>query len=234
MADRIVIQFTPQIDSVVLFAPNESITQVFASPPVPTTITPVIMQDGSPVTPDSLTITEDPSFGTAEVDGVNLIYTPNAGYVGPDAFHYLATVGGENTNDATVTAAVTLLALLPPIQKQHRQLAYLFDDNVMDCYARSDAGVLDMTGYALTAHVRPYSRPQPFGQDYGEGWPGVYAPYHTQFPATQLENGHIQFTIPAGTIRARMGSGLFRLHVTAQNPATLAETRVYTALLTIQ
>ena len=130
--------------------------------------------------------------------------------------------------------AQTSLAALKPIQKQHRLIAYMHDDTVIDCYARSDLGPLDMTGYTLTANIRPYNRPQPFGQDYGVGWPGVYVPFHTELPAEQLEVGHIQFTLGGETIRQRLGNGMYRLYVTAQNPTTLAKTRVYTALLTIQ
>ncbi len=230
-----IIKFTPEVEApVVPVAPDLSGSENFSVPPTVITLTPVITEDGSPVTADSLTITEGPSNGTAVVVGLTLQYTPNSGYAGPDAFSYLATVGGVESNIATVTITVNVIALGRPIQKQNRLIAYLHDDTVVDCYARTDTGAMDVTGYDLTAHIRPYNGRQPLGQDYGVGWPGIYVPFHTELPAQQIEVGHIQFTLDHGTIHQRLGPGLFRLYITAQNPVTLAKTRVYTALLTLQ
>lgn len=126
------------------------------------------------------------------------------------------------------------LPALKSVQKQNRLFADLFADTVMDCYCRDDNGPMDMTGYNLTAYVHPWNGQQPLGQDYGVGWPGIYVPFRTEFPATQIAVGHVQFTVDHGTIYQRLGPGMFRVFVTAEDPTTLSRTRVYTALMTIQ
>ncbi len=205
-----------------------------ATPQGTIVMTPVVTVSGTPVTPDSLTITEAPTHGTASVVGATLHYTPNAGIAGTDAFHYFATVSGLPSNTATANVEILVAPLARSIQKLNRLLADLYSDTTLDCYCRSDLGPLDLTGYDLTAHVHPYNRPQPFGQDYGVGWPGIYVPYHTEFPAEQVAVGHVQFTVDHGTIRQRLGSGIWRVNVVAVDPNTQARTRVYTALMTIQ
>lgn len=126
------------------------------------------------------------------------------------------------------------LPVLQPNQNLHTHLAYLFVNTPVDCYVRDDQGPMDCTGYTLQAHIRPYSRPQPTVWDYGPGPPGQYAPYHTVVDATQLEVGHVQFTVTHDTIRARMGSGLWRVQITAEDPSTGVKTAIYHALLTVQ
>jgi len=126
------------------------------------------------------------------------------------------------------------LPALRPIQNLHTHLAYLFTDTPVDCYVRDDAGAMDCAGYTLQAHLRPYSRPQPTGWDYGEGTPGTYVPYHTTIDATQIAPGHVQFTVTAGTIKARLCSGLWRVQLTAQDPDTGVKTAIYHALMTVQ
>src|ERR1700761_4310253 len=68
--------------------------------------TPQITQDGSPVTPDSLTLTTSPAHGTASVSGITILYTPTNGYSGPDLFNYKATVDGVDSNVAAVNVTV--------------------------------------------------------------------------------------------------------------------------------
>lgn len=101
----VLLQFTPQFDTPdVVLAPNESLTIVENSPP--TTITPVITYNGSPVTPTSLAIVNAPTGGVAAVSGVSLLYTPNANYFGSDSFTYEAVYGGITSNVATVGVIV--------------------------------------------------------------------------------------------------------------------------------
>lgn len=126
------------------------------------------------------------------------------------------------------------LPALRSIQNQHTHIAYLFTDTPIDCYVRDDAGPMDCAGYTLQAHIRPYSRPQPTVWDYGTGDPGTYAAWHTEIDANQLEPGHVQFIVPASTIRARLCAGLWRVQVIAQDPSTGVKTAIYHALLTIQ
>lgn len=105
----IVIQFTPEIDMpAVITAPDESLTVTQNS--ASNSVTPVITQDGAPVTPDSLSIVTQPAHGAASVSGVSLLYTPATGYVGADSFTYKATVAGVDSNIATVSALVYALA----------------------------------------------------------------------------------------------------------------------------
>lgn len=87
-----------------IFAPDETITCNQGSPPL--SVTPVITDNGSPTTPDSLTILSQPANGTASVSDVSLVYQPNSGFNGNDSFTYLATVGATNSNTATVHCIV--------------------------------------------------------------------------------------------------------------------------------
>lgn len=229
--------FTPEVDvpvPPVVVAGDVSSTINLATPPVADSMLPTVTADGVPTMSYTLTIVSGASHGTAAVSGTNLQYTPAAGFAGVDTFTYKATVSGVDSNVATVTVNVLAPPLGKNIQKQNRLLADLYADTTLDCYCRTDSGPMDLTGYQLTAHVHPYNRPQPYGQDYGVGWPGIYVPYHTEFPAEQVAIGHVQFTVDHGTIRQRLGSGMWRVNVVAVNPNTEARTRVYTALLTIQ
>ncbi|WP_338578707.1 Ig-like domain-containing protein (plasmid) [Brevundimonas olei] len=57
-----------------------------------------------------LSITEQPSHGSAVLSGANVTYTPNAGYFGPDAFKVVATNAGGTSAAATVSVTVGLPA----------------------------------------------------------------------------------------------------------------------------
>lgn len=229
------LQFTPQVFALPGVAVSDVASTLHQSTPPPTvTLTPNVTVDGLPTTSYTLSLLSPPTHGTAVVSGLGFQYTPAAGYYGADTFTYKATASGVDSNNATASLEILVPILARPIQKQHRLLADLYADTTLDCYCRSDAGPLDLTGYDLTAHVHPYNRPQPYGQDYGVGWPGIYVPYHTEFQATQLEAGHVQFTIDHGTLRQRLGSGLWKVNLVAVDPTSQARARVYTALLTIQ
>ncbi|WP_309919932.1 putative Ig domain-containing protein [Xanthomonas sp. 1678] len=55
---------------------------------------------------DTIAVTTAPTHGTAVVNGVQLIYTPAAGYVGADTLSYTATGAGGTSAPATVTITV--------------------------------------------------------------------------------------------------------------------------------
>jgi len=57
---------------------------------------------------DSIAVTTAPSHGTAVVNGVQLVYTPAAGYVGADTLSYTAT--GPGGTSAPVAVAITVNA----------------------------------------------------------------------------------------------------------------------------
>lgn len=102
----IIIQFSPMVNAppAAPVAPDESLTIEENSPA--TTITPVITESGSPVTPTALTVVDQPLTGTVTVSGTNFLYTPGTNYIGSDVFTYTATYGGVVSNIATITINV--------------------------------------------------------------------------------------------------------------------------------
>ncbi|GAA3937383.1 tandem-95 repeat protein [Chitinophaga oryziterrae] len=110
---------------------NVTVTAPAATPPVTTddgttlnansNITiPVLNNDNAgtnPIVPSTLTIVTQPAHGTVTVnaDGT-VVYTPAAGYSGPDAFTYKVQDGAGNwSNVATVNVTVTAPAATPPV-----------------------------------------------------------------------------------------------------------------------
>ena len=65
---------------------------------------PVTANDTGPIT--SITVTQQPSHGTATVNGLNVVYTPAANYFGTDTLNYTATGPGGTSAPATVTVTV--------------------------------------------------------------------------------------------------------------------------------
>jgi len=55
---------------------------------------------------DTIAVTTAPTHGTAVVSGLQLVYTPAAGYVGADTLSYTATGAGGTSAPATVTITV--------------------------------------------------------------------------------------------------------------------------------
>jgi hypothetical protein len=105
----LIIQFTPEVDTPVpLVAPSLSGTEAEATPQNTLTWTPTITQGGTPITPDSLSIDTDPVNGTSITDGLTVQYTPNDGFHGVDSFTYFATLAGQQSNSAPVTAIITV------------------------------------------------------------------------------------------------------------------------------
>jgi hypothetical protein len=103
----IILQFNPMVSlPPVVAAPDIAESMLTATPPPSVSTTPAITEDGTVVTPDSLTIVTPPTHGTASVSGVSLIYTPAANFAGLDSFTYYATKSGINSNTATVTVDV--------------------------------------------------------------------------------------------------------------------------------
>ena len=61
--------------------------------------------------PTSVAVASAPAHGTATASGINITYTPTAGYSGPDSFTYTATNGSDTSAPATVSLSVS-----PPTQ----------------------------------------------------------------------------------------------------------------------
>ncbi len=74
----------------------------------PVTI-PVTSNDSGPIT--SIAIGQAPSHGSAAVNGLNVVYTPNQNYFGSDSFTYTATGPGGTSAAATVSVTVNALAV---------------------------------------------------------------------------------------------------------------------------
>ncbi|HEY4317315.1 MAG TPA: autotransporter domain-containing protein [Herbaspirillum sp.] len=70
----------------------------------------VTVNDGGAIT--GIAIGASPAHGTAVVSGLNVMYTPDLNYFGPDSFTYTDTGPGGNSTPATVS--VTVVALGAP------------------------------------------------------------------------------------------------------------------------
>ena len=68
---------------------------------------PVTANDTGTIT--SIAIAAAPAHGTATVNGLEVAYTPEAGFTGTDRFHYIATGPGGTSAPATVTVTVNPL-----------------------------------------------------------------------------------------------------------------------------
>ncbi len=61
-------------------------------------------------------VTSGPSHGTLSGNGLNVTYTPQANYNGPDSFTYKATYGAASSVEATVSITVTPMNDAPTAQ----------------------------------------------------------------------------------------------------------------------
>jgi uncharacterized protein YhjY with autotransporter beta-barrel domain len=86
-------------------AVNDSATTT-ANQPVTVNVT---ANDSGPIT--SIAISTAPAHGSAVVSGLNLVYTPASNYFGSDSLSYTATGPGGTSAPASVTVAVTPLAV---------------------------------------------------------------------------------------------------------------------------
>ena len=118
-------------------------------------------QEGTPVTldtlandsdpdGDTLTITsvEDPDNGTAVISGGQIIYTPDAGFVGTDTFTYTISDGNGGTATATETVTVTAKPNLPPIATDDKASTgcNAITINVLDNDSDPDGDALSIIG----------------------------------------------------------------------------------------
>lgn len=77
--------------------------------------------DSGPIA--SLTITQQPAHGTAAVSGLNIVYTPAAGYFGSDTLKYTATGPGGTSAAANVNLTVVAGAVPVAVAKSATVLA---------------------------------------------------------------------------------------------------------------
>lgn len=104
-----VIKFNPMVNLPLPVANNTATTIGFSAPA--TALPWSVTVNGSPVTPDSLAIIQQPQWGVASVNGLVISYTPNPNYSGPDSLTYTGTSNGITTNVATIS--ITIAA--PPV-----------------------------------------------------------------------------------------------------------------------
>lgn len=100
----LLIQFTPQVQVLPVATP-ESVTVNAGSSnnAVPAGAT----MSGSPVTPDSVAVSSQPSHGTVTINGIGFLYTPSTAFEGgSDSFTYTATYQGATSPPATVNITV--------------------------------------------------------------------------------------------------------------------------------
>ncbi len=68
---------------------------------------PVLANDTGGVQPLSISAVTAPSHGAATISGSAILYTPDAGYSGPDSFGYTVEDAAGQTDSTTVTVTVT-------------------------------------------------------------------------------------------------------------------------------
>ena len=72
---------------------------------------PVTGNDSGPIT--SIAVTQQPTHGTAAVNGLNIVYTPARDYFGSDTFKYTTT--GPGGTSAAATVSITIVAGATPV-----------------------------------------------------------------------------------------------------------------------
>ncbi len=84
---------------------------------------------------DDLTITSvaNPANGTAEIAGGQIIYTPNADFVGTDTFEYTISDGEGNTATATETVVVKAASVTPPTPQTNEAPVAVIDTKNVSC-----------------------------------------------------------------------------------------------------
>jgi hypothetical protein len=103
--------------------------------------------DGQPLGVVGLT---QPSNGSAQVVTGGVLYTPNAGYLGPDSFTYRASDGGLQSNVATVAITVTDVLSAPVFRSASSASLTKAGGSILTISA--PAGV--QPGDLLLAHIR--------------------------------------------------------------------------------
>ncbi len=93
-------------------AANDTATTAFATP-----VTIAVLANDSDPDGDALTIgaVTAPAHGTAAISANAIVYTPQAGYSGPDTFNYTISDGRGGTATASVAVTVTPQPNRPPV-----------------------------------------------------------------------------------------------------------------------
>jgi len=111
--------------------------------------------------PATITITRQPSHGTATLSGGTITYKPFAGYGGPDVIGYqLTTAGGSSTGTVSITVSV------PPAPAPDRAVTFGADSSYgtavdIDVLGNDNAlqgGTLSIVGLTTPAHGLAYVR----------------------------------------------------------------------------
>jgi hypothetical protein len=101
--------------------------------------------DGDPLT---ITNTSTPGHGTATINGSNVLYTPTAGYFGPDSFSYTISDGQGGVS----TASVSITVAFRPVTISGTVFQDLNDNHVQDSGESGLSGwTVQLDGGAMTA-----------------------------------------------------------------------------------
>lgn len=103
---------------------------------------------GSAIT--GVTITQQPTHGSLNVNGTTVSYTPTAGYEGTDSFKYRAINITGSSNEATVSLNVIQDPnLAVPVANNDTFTAYKNNENTFNVLS-NDTSVLAITGVTIT------------------------------------------------------------------------------------
>ncbi|HEX5121880.1 MAG TPA: Ig-like domain-containing protein [Rhodanobacteraceae bacterium] len=93
-------------------AANDAATTPFATPVTIAVLANDSDPDGNPLSISTVTA---PAHGTATISGTSIVYTPAAGYSGPDTFNYTISDGRGGSATASVAVTVTPQPNRPPV-----------------------------------------------------------------------------------------------------------------------
>ncbi|WP_216361192.1 putative Ig domain-containing protein [Caulobacter mirabilis] len=154
-------------------------------------VTPVL---GGPPTV-SVAVDAAPAHGTASASGLNLVYTPTAGYSGTDSFTYTATNLGGTSAPATVTVTVT-----PP---------------VLALNDLTPATGTALAAYTATLTASAGAAPYGFALDSGTLPAGVTLSAGGAVSGTPTQAGSFAFTVKATDVYGATGTRAYSLEIAA-------------------
>ena len=93
-------------------AANDAATTAFGTPVTIAVLANDSDPDGNPLSVSAVTL---PAHGAAVISGTSIVYSPEAGYAGPDSFGYTTSDGRGGSASATVTVTVTAQPNRPPV-----------------------------------------------------------------------------------------------------------------------
>jgi len=145
----------------------------------------VVRENGVPVNPTDVAVVAQPTNGSVAIANNLIYYSPLPSFTGSDSFTYTGTYDGQTSAPASVS--VTVGKAVVPIRAMRTFRAKRLYNKTFICYARNEDGPMDVSGFTLTATVRPYQvgRPSPLATS----------------PATQTQVGEIVWELTKQQMR---------------------------------